>query len=384
MIDTQRYKTKTYIKERVNTSADGKWVIAADVGYSGVKVMSPTLCVCFPSFASRITEDRGVMGDVGDNYIIYTDLSTGEKWLVGQYAQDAISDRDTSVTEEALFGRERYEDPMFKVVIRTALGFGLSRGNGGSPDGKELHIQTGYPPAYELDGEELVNAFSGEHWFSLQVGNARAKEFHLTIDKNRIHLMAQPMGTLFSVSVDNDGIPVKEMRSLFKRNVIVFDAGFGTLDLFPIRNGRLEKSQTNQNLGMKRVMQETCRKLQKSGVNVSVPALQKYLSTGMARYHTRTTSKNVPFTDQLRECTDAVCSEAISWMTQMFPLYEYDYLIITGGTGAAWDAKIREELKDMETLTIIDGNCNDTLPLIFANVRGYYLYRTSKLKGGKP
>ena len=74
----------------------------------------------------------------------------------------------------------------------------------------------------------------------------------------------------------------------------------------------------------------------------------------------------------------AVCEEAVAWLTQMFPLYEYDYLIITGGAGAAWSAKIREILKDMETLKIIDGNCNDTLPFVFANVRGYFLYRYSK------
>ena len=72
---------------------------------------------------------------------------------------------------------------------------------------------------------------------------------------------------------------------------------------------------------------------------------------------------------------------AVAWMTQMFPLYEYDYLIITGGTGAAWSQRIRDILKDMETLKIVNGNCNDTLPFVFANVRGYYLYRMTKLRG---
>ena len=376
--ETRKFKTKTYIKERNNACPDGKWLIAADVGYSGVKVMSPALCVCFPSYAVRLMDDRGVM-DVNDDYLLYKDLKTGEKWLVGQYAQNSISDRDTSVTEEALFGRERYDDPMFHVIIRAAIGFGMMRGSIG-PEGRELNIQSGYPPAYEQDSEELIRAFCGEHWFSLQIGNNRPKEFHIRIEKNQIHLMSQPMGTLFSVSVDNDGRPIPDMRNLFKRNVIVFDAGFGTLDLFPIRNGRLEKSQTNQTLGMKRVMQQTCHKLQNQNVTLSVPALQKYLETGMARYHTRTASKNVPFGDLLKESSEQVCDMAVAWMTQMFPLYEYDYLIITGGTGAAWSSRIREILKDMETLQIVDGNCNDTLPYVFANVRGYYMYRMTKMR----
>ena len=377
--ETRKFKTRTYIRERANACPDGKWLIAADVGYSGVKVMSPALCACFPSYAVRLMDDRGVM-DVNDDYLLYKDLKTGEKWLVGQYAQNSISDRDTSVTEEALFGRERYDDPMFRVIIRAAIGFGLMHGEIG-PEGRELHIQTGYPPAYELDSDELIRAFCGEHWFSIQIGTGKPKEFRIRIEKNQIHLMSQPMGTLFSVSVDNEGRPIPEMRNLFKKNVIVFDAGFGTLDLFPIRNGRLEKSQTNQTLGMKRVMQETCQKLQSSNVSVSVPALQKYLETGMARYHTRTASKNVPFGNLLKDSSEQVCDIAVAWMTQMFPLYEYDYLIITGGTGAAWSQRIRDILKDMETLKIVDGNCNDTLPYVFANVRGYYLYRMTKLRG---
>jgi len=268
---------------------------------------------------------------------------------------------------------------MFRVIIRTSIGFGMMFGK---PDGRKLSIQSGFPPAYEIDSDELIRAFCGEHHFSIQVGSNAAKEFHMRVSREQIHLMAQPTGTLFSVSVGNDGVPLKEMRNLFKKNVIVFDAGFGTLDLFPIRNGRLEKSQTNQTLGMKRVMQETCKKLQKKNVNLTVPALQKYLESGFARYHTRIASKNVPFAEELEESSKQVCNEAVSWMTQMIPLYEYDYLIITGGTGAAWSADIREILKDMETLAIVDGNCNDTLPMVFANVRGYYLYRLSKLRRG--
>ena len=54
-----------------------------------------------------------------------------------------------------------------------------------------------------------------------------------------------------------------------------------------------------------------------------------------------------------------------------------------GGTADAWKDMIREELKEMETLEIIDGNCNDNLPYIFANVRGYYLYRIAKLQAAK-
>lgn len=383
MFDTKPFKTKTEMNERENRTVEGTWTIAADIGYSGVKIMSPAYVACFPSFASRLAEDRGIIGEVDENYILYTDMKTGEKWLVGQYAQNSISDRDTSVSEEALFGRERYEDPMYRVIISTALGIGMLPGKTSGPTGKVLHIQTGYPPAYEDDKDEMQDAFAGEHFFRLQIGTQNPIEFRFFVDRNRVHVMAQPMGTLFSVTVDNNGQPVPEKKDCLRKAVVVFDAGFGTLDLFPIKNGRLEKSQTNQNLGMKRVMQDTCTALNDSGVNIEVPALQKYLETGFARYNTRKTSRNVPFGDILRESSKKICAEAISWMTQTLWLPEYDYLIITGGTADAWKDMIREELKEMETLEIIDGNCNDNLPYIFANVRGYYLYRIAKLQAAK-
>lgn len=380
MFNTSDFKTKTLFWERANCTDDKSWIIAADIGYSGVKIMSPSHCICFPSYAVRLSEDRGTL-DVGSEYILYTDLESGEKWLVGQYAQDSISDRDTSVTEEALFGRERYGDPMFRVIIRTALGLGLLPGKGVSPEGRALSIQTGYPPAYESDSEELINTITGNHSFSLRIGNTLERTFRIFIDRKQVFLMAQPMGSLFSVSVDNEGRPLPDMRDLFRKSVLVFDAGFGTLDLFPIRNGRLEKSQTNQTLGMKRVMQETCHKLQEMQVQVTVPALQKYLDSGYARYHTRTASKNVRFDNILEESSKRICAEAVEWMAQMFPLYEFDCLIITGGTSAAWAPLIREHLKDMETLRIIDGNASGSLPFVFANVRGYYLYRVTKSRG---
>ena len=64
---------------------------------------------------------------------------------------------------------------------------------------------------------------------------------------------------------------------------------------------------------------------------------------------------------------------------QVYRLYEYDYLIVTGGTGEAWFDIINEYFKNMETLTIVRGSQNDDLPGVFANVRGYYMFRYSDI-----
>ena len=57
----------------------------------------------------------------------------------------------------------------------------------------------------------------------------------------------------------------------------------------------------------------------------------------------------------------------------------HNYLVITGGTGAAWYNQIKDHFKDMNTLKIIAGNQNDNIPFIFSNVRGYYMAMYNKL-----
>ena len=61
-------------------------------------------------------------------------------------------------------------------------------------------------------------------------------------------------------------------------------------------------------------------------------------------------------------------------------LIDYDYLLLTGGTGAAWQEIIKQYFAGMETLKIIGGGQNDALSHVFNNVRGYYLYQAGVLR----
>ena len=59
----------------------------------------------------------------------------------------------------------------------------------------------------------------------------------------------------------------------------------------------------------------------------------------------------------------------------MTTLEDFDYLLVTGGTGAAWFDMLQERYKGMSTLHIISGNQNEKMAPIYNNVRGYYIYR---------
>ena len=373
--DTKKFKTRTLFLDRGNGSVDGVFLTAIDVGSSGVKVFSQNFVGVFPSFAKRL--DGELVGTPASENIIYKDLATGEKWLVGEAAQNDVSQDDTTISEKVISNRERYDDPMFLVLVRTGLGLGFGKAEYGEPAGKPVYVQTGLPPKYmKSDTRKLVSAIAGHHRFTLQVGQAPERTFDFAVLKENVDVMPQPKGTLFSVAMNSMHRFIPESPGYFKKNVLVIDGGFVTLDIFPIRNSRAVEEQTIEDLSMQEVLKRTIRKLNEAyGTDISLVGFQKCLGDGYIKLHDKFSSKNQPFGELLDASNREVCDEALEKIGGLFQLYEYPYIVVTGGTGAAWNGMIREKFKGLEGLTIINGNQNDErLAFLFANVRGYFMF----------
>ena len=387
-MDVSKFKTRTLFKQRNNGDTGEKWCVALDIGYSAVKLFSPNIVAMFPSYAKK--ETSNYIGQVGSDVILYKNLDTGECWTVGHDAQERIDIRDTDESEASLYSRERYMSPMFKVLVETGIGIGSLKLKGNAPNGRDIFVQTGLPPKYlKADREMLTDIIKGRHHFSISMGGGAEQVFDFEIKEEDVDIIAQPMGTLFSVMMDNNHEFVEDADKFFSGNVLVFDPGFGTLDVFPIRKHHVEPSETFDTLGMKAVLKETADAINEEyGQDVTVPAMQKYLDRGVFRYRKRVNGKmvteDIEFDEILSEKNKKICMEALAKLEQIVPLAEYDCLIITGGTSAAWKDYIHEYFSEMSTLKIIDGNQNDDLPMVFANVRGYYMYRYQKLMAGGP
>ena len=371
---TKEFRTKTDFMETANGKLPCIWEIGLDIGYSSVKVLSPNSTSCFPSYAKRMNGDLQYASTPPRSSILYKDLETGSIWLVGEKAQDDMQTGDTSDSAALLYGRERYGTEMFKVLIRAGLGAGMQENAFGKPDPSDrIVVQTGLPERYMNDTQNLIREISGRHHFSLKIGNHDVKIFDFTIAPEDVYVMSQPKGTLFSVCIAKNGKFHPEADNYLHSSVMIFDPGFGTVDLFPIRSGIVERGETYSDLGMKRVLEDTIEKLhEKYGVVESVPAMQKALASGVVKYYDteNVKSKAYPFADILEESNRKVCLDALNRMKSTFPLVDFDYLVVTGGTGAAWLPIIEDYFKDYETLQLITGNQNDGLPLRYSNARG--------------
>ena len=190
--------------------------------------------------------------------------------------------------------------------------------------------------------------------------------------------MSQPFGTLYTVAFDNNGKIPEGHKDYLNKNILVWDIGFGTADMFAIMNHKLGSSETFDNLGMKQVLKNTIDRIYNEyGVKCTVAAFQRNLEKGTFTVFDRATrsSREIPFEEILFEESRKVCLAAIDRTFDVFPLADFDYIVLTGGTSAAWKDIIHEELSKMEGLNVIDGSVNDpSLPVTFANVRGYYYF----------
>lgn len=388
-MDTREYRTRTFFKNLENRQARNAWPVAIDIGYSSVKTFSGNSVSCFPAYAEQQKADIVVgMPDDGPNNSILYMGEDGEMWNVGASAQNGISVTDTTNTSMSAYGRMRYYSPMFKVIARVGIAAGLRKNQFGDPSGKEIFLETGLPPKYmQSDQQMLIESLSGHHSFKASFCGGPWEKFDFTIDPKNIGVIDQPMGTLFSVSMDKNFNLMPNAKRLFSSNILVVDPGFGTFDTFPVRKRVVSREQceTYDNLGMKQVLKETAQEVyEKYHFEIPVPAMQKYLETGTVIKREGFKTSKVPFDDILEEKSRIVCERAVKKLKETYiPTIDYDYMIVTGGTGAAWMSYIRndDDFRGSDTLEIIAGNQGDpTLPYLLSNVRGYYIYIYGKLQ----
>ena len=250
--------------------------------------------------------------------------------------------------------------------------------------GSNLVLQTGLPPAYlKSDSRILKKVLSGKHEFYLKLGGGSWKKYSFELSENNIKIMGQPMGSLFSATYGDDGKEIPNAKSFLNSNMLIFDGGFGTLDTFEIRNRSIGAMQTFDHLGMKAVLHRAADIIYKKyDLEVAVSAMQNNLGWGYVKKFDPDTvsTEKINITEIIDAANKDICLEAISQIRQIYNnLLDYRYLVITGGTGAAWYTIIKDYFSKMEGLEVIAANRNTNIPQIFSNVRGYYLYCINSL-----
>lgn len=382
MVNTKDYIIKSEISNFKLPSPDGHLPIGIDIGYSSVKGFTPERRFVFPSFVREL-KGQLLAGDSDD--IIIKDMSDEHEWIVGKNAIDGISSDNTSFGGDEWYARKRYLSKEYRILVMAALGMAFYPDEDGKmPEGKPA-IQTGLPPAYlEGDSKLLKKAFSGKIDFTMRLGLRKAIPFHFNFSEEDIAVMPQPMGTLYSVITKDDGTRTEDWKNFFSGDTIIFDGGFGTLDIYTIRGRQTEAHSSFDSLGMHEVFKRTSAKIMESyGEDVPIHALICSLGEGTVTCfdEENISTDEKPIGDFLASSSAAVADEAISKMLDICkPIKDYRNLIVTGGTGAAWIDIVRKRFEKMPSMSVISGNRNDSLDPIYSNVRGYYFFCCDSLR----
>lgn len=387
MVNTYDFKTKSEIRERKmpkingNNQYKGRTVIALDGGYSSVKGASPNRVFMFPSYAKKVNKDLEVIGKVRAEDIQFRDNKTGDVWLVGQSAEALMNSSDVaSTTDVSLYTRYRYKSDVYRVVMSTGMCLGLW----GTGAGNEIFLQTGLPAEYKTrDTDTLIEALTGDYDVSIKIGNSDWVTFKFSLDKNHIGVMEQPQGTLCAITY-NDGVISDLGRDVMKSNSMIFDVGFGTEDIFSIRKGYKDKHQTYSDTGMRAVFETVINNLaQDYPLDVKIFEFQKYLEDGKATYFDQRDNGvyDVEFADILEKVNTDLCEKSMKRLLQEYDnMIDYNYLIVTGGTGESRFSQIKKFFENRKGLKVLPGNLNTSdLSFSYSNVIGYYMFRHAKL-----
>lgn len=377
-IQTKKFRTRQEIARTATNPKGKKYIIGLDAGYSAMKGFHENGHFCYPSYARRLS---GELIYPSEEDILYRDLDTGELFILGYSAQNMAGSAETNDTDGELFSRKRYRNRKFRILCQAAIALAIQD----KKDNRELVIQTGLPSSYEeADAPAMKKTLSQAARFELKIGTGKWRRFEFQVPEDHIYVMPQPAGSLYSVLIKPDGTYVPDAKKYLTNNLLVLDIGFGTFDFYGIKNRAVECKESIDEIGMKQVLKETSSLiLEQMNEDIRVNALQKNLTSGYVTCLDEETMKEEerPLAPILETANDKVFHEAMDRAKSVTSFFrDYHYLIVTGGTGEAWYEMIREYLSGMRSLTILPGNINDHDPLVYSNVRGYYMYRYTLCK----
>ena len=385
MIQTINFKTRDRIVNRNFPCPEGFWVCGIDIGYGGIKGFSPNKYFSISSYTYRLPRGAADSRPAGvkPTDIVYRDKD-GD-WAVGDFAYNMENPNNPKTLDTKKTAKEnRYLDKDFKIFFAVAMGLALLDNKERARAGEKIMVQTGLPTAYLEQGHAryLRSGIEGDYDFDLKVGNEDYVHFEFTLTKEQVSIISQPQGALYSACKDINGNDIETGKEYMGRHTLVIDPGFLTTDFNGFNNGVPVESGSLE-LGMHEVFQRAINEiLREHGVSVTNVEFRQALTNGMLEVYDYITNthNDINITSFLEEANKSVCEEVMDKiMTSFQGLSRHDYLLVAGGTGAAWMPYSTDRLKN-HRLEIVRCNQNDqSLNNVYSTARGYYFWIVDRL-----
>lgn len=324
-------------------------IVGIDVGFGFTKAFNGINSVIFKSLIGDPT-DIQFNSSIGDNTSasnLHVTLDN-KSYFIGHYAEMQSNVREFTLDQDKLL------TDFVKILAITIAGVCCE-------DVTSVNVVSGLPVGFlKRDYKKFTESIKGHHEITFH--NQNEKDVTKKIFIKNIHMIPQPIGSIFNLIMDNHGQISNKALAMQKLGVV--DIGFRTTDFSIFDHLQyVERSSTTMDTGIAKCFSVIANKLRKeSGVNIELYRMFKFVESGVLKIKGR--EYNISNLKK-RVYTHAASAIAADLNRLWEDDWDIDSIILSGGGSMELAKYIQSQVEG----NIIPMAANDDARL--NNVQGY-------------
>ncbi|MCP4673748.1 MAG: ParM/StbA family protein [Desulfobacula sp.] len=324
-------------------------IVGIDVGFGFTKAYNGKNSVIFKSLIGDATDIqfRSLLGDDSSGSNLHITLED-KSYFLGSYAELQSTIREFTLDQDKLI------EDFVKILAIAAAGICTDTA---SP----INVVSGLPVGYlKRDTKKFKKMIKGSHEITFHNQDGQDVTKKITIEK--IHIIPQPIGSIFNLIFDDQG-RIKN-KGLAKQKLGVVDIGFRTSDFSIFDHLQyIERGSTTMDTGISKCFSVIANKLrQESSINIELYRMFQFIESGMIKIR----GKEYNISNLKKRVYTHAASAIASDLNRLWENdWDIDTIILSGGGSV----ELSEYLSPL-----IDGNVipigKDT-DARFNNVQGY-------------
>ncbi|WDP86675.1 MAG: ParM/StbA family protein [Desulfobacter sp.] len=245
-------------------------IVGIDVGFGFTKAYNGKNSVIFKSLIGDAADIqfKSSLGDAQTTSNLHITLND-KTYFLGTYAE-----LQSSITEFTL-DQDKLVEEFIKILAIAAAGL-CSETKG------PINVVTGLPVGYlKRDTRRLKEIIKGNHEITFHNQDEPDKTTRIHI--NKVHVIPQPVGSIFNLIFDNTGKITN--RALAASKLGVVDIGFKTTDFSIFDHLQyIERGSSTMDTGISKCFSVIANKLrQESNINIELYRIFKFVESGMIK-----------------------------------------------------------------------------------------------------
>jgi hypothetical protein len=349
-----------------------EYIIGLDLGNGHFKQFGVKGELIAPSYFAKYEEFKSSMFNTGLDLKVYQDMTKNSDRFV--WGKDVYRSKDKQTTST---DQNRYVLSNFVTQYRIGLVEKLVQETGIDEGTFNVHISTGLP-SREKHWDPSIKSNQ-----QLQIEDTMKQSFvmeregkHIRVNVLSVRVMAQPLGGLFDLTLDNEGNINPTYQDIPNKNILVIDIGSGTTDLTVVHPGFIIDKDFNKSIpkGMFFAYDKISERvnLKDADANATPYSVENQILAGRRDYRISDRYFVKEFAEYQKEEMEDLANSLINGIqTYVRTRKDFDKIFLTGGGSA--NAHVVEMFKKWEADIIVANNPQIT------NAKGYFKFRVAEI-----